>query len=128
MKAGKREMGIRLSPKLFAVQLDDADKEGPENGKVFFSKPVDIAPGTWHSVVLEMVGDTMVGTLDDKMTGHGSDGIIRIIYDHKRTPDGEVLMAAFTEEDVRAGKSVSNKVQLRTLIDRLPQTNQPTDK
>ncbi|MDZ4851243.1 MAG: exo-alpha-sialidase [Pirellulaceae bacterium] len=53
----------------------------------------------------------------------GSDGIIRIIYDHKRTPDGEVLMAAFTEADVRAGKSVSDKVQLRTLIDRLPLTD-----
>jgi hypothetical protein len=63
---------VRVAPKLFAVQLDDADKEGPEKGKIFFSKPVDLAPGTWHSVVLEMVGDTMLGTLDEKVTGHGS--------------------------------------------------------
>lgn len=51
----------------------------------------------------------------------GSDGIIRIIYDHKRTPDGEVLMAAFTEADVRAGRDVSGKVQLRVEVARLPQ-------
>ena len=63
---------IRIAPKLFAVQLDDPDHEGSEKGKVFFTKPVDIAPGTWHTVVLEMVGDTMLGTLDDKITGQGS--------------------------------------------------------
>jgi len=56
------------------------------------------------------------------------DGTIYLIYDHQRTPLGEVLMATFREEDVRAGKSVSDKVKLRTLIDRLPQTNQPKDK
>ncbi len=54
------------------------------------------------------------------------DGTIYIVYDHNRTPDGEVLFATFTEEDVRAGKAVSDKVRLQTLIDRLPQTNQPT--
>ena len=63
---------VRIAPKLFAVQLDDPDKEGPEKGAMFFSKPVDIAPGTWHTVVLEMVGDTMIGTLDDSISGHGS--------------------------------------------------------
>jgi hypothetical protein len=50
----------------------------------------------------------------------GSDGIIRIIYDHKRTPDGEVLMASFTEDDVRAGRDVSGKVRLRVEVARLP--------
>ena len=55
------------------------------------------------------------------------DGTIYIAYDHNRTPDGEVLFATFTEEDVRAGKAVSDKVRLQTLIDRLPQTNQPTN-
>jgi len=50
----------------------------------------------------------------------GSDGIIRIIYDHKRTPDGEVLMASFTEDDVRAGRDVSGKVRLRVKVAKLP--------
>jgi len=55
------------------------------------------------------------------------DGTIYVVYDHNRTPDGEVLFAAFTEKDVRAGKAVSDKVRLRALIHRLPQTHQPTN-
>ncbi len=55
------------------------------------------------------------------------DGTIYLIYDHQRTPLGEVLMATFREEDIRAGKAVSDKLQLRVLIDRLPTSpNQPT--
>jgi predicted neuraminidase len=48
------------------------------------------------------------------------DGTIHIVYDHQRTPLGEVLMATFTEEDVRAGKPVTDKLRLRVLIDHLP--------
>lgn len=59
---------------------------------------------------------------------HAADGTLHIIYDHQRTPLGEVLMATFREEDVRAGKSVSGKVRLRALIDRLPSTTQPTNR
>jgi hypothetical protein len=47
------------------------------------------------------------------------DGTIYIIYDHKRTPDGEILFATFREEDVRAGRAVSDKVRLKTVISRL---------
>ena len=47
------------------------------------------------------------------------DGTIYIIYDHNRTPNGAVLMATFREEDVRAGKPVTDKVRLRIEIDRL---------
>jgi len=55
------------------------------------------------------------------------DGTIYVVYDHNRTPDGEVLFAVFTEEDVRAGKSVSDNVRLRALVDRLSPTNQDTN-
>jgi predicted neuraminidase len=55
----------------------------------------------------------------------GNDGIIRIIYDHNRTPDGEVLMAVFTEEDVRAGREVSGKVRLQVVVDRVPKPTAP---
>lgn len=48
------------------------------------------------------------------------DGTIYIIYDHQRTPLGEVLMATFTEEDIRAGEPVSGKVRLRVPVARLP--------
>jgi hypothetical protein len=47
------------------------------------------------------------------------DGTIYIVYDYNRTPNGEVLMATFTEADVRAGKPVSDKVRLRGEVARL---------
>ena len=48
------------------------------------------------------------------------DGTIYIVYDYKRTPNGEVLMATFTEDDVRASKPVSDKTRLRGEVSRLP--------
>jgi hypothetical protein len=54
------------------------------------------------------------------------DGTIYVVYDHQRTPLGEVLMATFREEDVRAGKAVTDGVRLQAVIDRLPDTTQPT--
>ena len=64
---------IIVAPNRFIVQRDDQDHEGPDKAIVFLTKPVELAPGTWHTVVLEMVGDKMVGTLDGKITGEGSD-------------------------------------------------------
>lgn len=64
---------IMISPNKFTVQRDDQDHDGPDKAIVFLTKPVTLAPGTWHTVVLEMVGDKMVGTLDGKITGEGSD-------------------------------------------------------
>jgi len=45
-----------------------------------------------------------------------ADGVIRIIYDYRRTSDRQILMATFREEDVAAGKAVSGAVQLRQLV------------
>ena len=48
------------------------------------------------------------------------DGTVYIVYDYNRTPDGEVLMATFTEEDVRAGKPVGERYRMRGEVARLP--------
>lgn len=52
----------------------------------------------------------------------GQDGRIHIIYDYNRTPEGQVLMATFTEEDVRAGAPVSGRTEFQVKVARLPQT------
>jgi hypothetical protein len=51
----------------------------------------------------------------------GIDGTIPIIYSHQRTPLGEVLIATCREEDVRAGKAVTDQVRLRGLMSRPPE-------
>jgi predicted neuraminidase len=45
-----------------------------------------------------------------------ADGLIRIIYDYSRTGDRNILIAAFREEDVAAGKPVTDAVRLRQLV------------
>lgn len=44
------------------------------------------------------------------------DGMIRVIYDFSRTGSRHILMATFREEDVVAGKPVSDAVRLRELV------------
>lgn len=48
----------------------------------------------------------------------GPDGTIYVSYDRNRKTEGEVLLARFTEEDVRAGKLVGPKSKLKMLISR----------
>ncbi|MDA0809160.1 MAG: serine hydrolase [Planctomycetota bacterium] len=45
-----------------------------------------------------------------------ADGLIHIIYDFSRTGSRHILMATFREEDVAAGKPVSDDVRLRQLV------------
>ena len=44
------------------------------------------------------------------------DGVIRVIYDFSRTGSRHILMATFREEDIAAGKPVSDAVRLRQLV------------
>ncbi len=68
---------ILIAPGSFRVQRDDNDHEGPDKAVVFLTQPVKIEPGTWHTVVMEMVGDQLVGTLDGKITGKGSNDLFK---------------------------------------------------
>lgn len=66
VNAAKDHMArILITPKSVAVQRDDNDHEGPDKAVVFARFPADLAPGTWHKVRMEMVGDTMLGKVDD---------------------------------------------------------------
>ena len=67
---------VLLGPKIFRAQKDDHDHAGPDKPVVFQSKRVDIAPGEWHTLVVEIVGPEMVATLDGKHTSFGSDDLL----------------------------------------------------
>lgn len=70
---------------------------------------------TWKGgLLLDGRGSTYPDGLQDP------DGTIYVIYDHNRSaPDGHILMATFREEDVRAGRPVTNKVRMAVEIDRI---------
>jgi hypothetical protein len=89
-----------------------AENTGREKLTAFVS---DDDGATW-------TGGLMLDERDDLTYPDGvqaPDGKIYIVYDRNRTPDGIIQLAVFTEDDVRAGKPVSDKVRLKQEIDRL---------
>jgi len=54
------------------------------------------------------------------------DGTIYIIYDYSRTGSKEILMARITEDDVRAGKLVSDNSKLRLQVNQATGMGKPT--
>lgn len=65
---------ISITPKMVTVQRDDNDHEGPDKAVIFARFAADLKPGTWHKVRMEMVGDTMLGMVDD-LVAYGSNGL-----------------------------------------------------
>lgn len=68
---------VMITPTAFRVQKDDHDHDGPDKGVVFLNQAQALEAGTWHRVVLEMVGDTMVATIDGKFSGFGSNDLFK---------------------------------------------------
>lgn len=68
---------VMITPTAFRVQKDDHDHDGPDKGVVFLNQAQAFEAGTWHRVVLEMVGDTMVATIDGKFSGFGSNDLFK---------------------------------------------------
>ena len=64
---------IMIGPSFVQVQRDDNDHEGPDKAVVFGRFKADIKPGTWHKVRMEMVGDTMLGQVDEIIAAGSSE-------------------------------------------------------
>jgi hypothetical protein len=75
---------------------------------------------TWQGGL--MLDDREDVTYPDGVQAPG--GTIYIVYDHNRTPNGEVLMATFTEDDVRAARAVTDQARLRVVITQLREANE----
>lgn len=68
---------VLITPTALRVQKDDHDHDGPDKAVVFLNAAQTFEAGTWHRVVLEMVGDTMVATIDGKLSAFGSDELFK---------------------------------------------------
>lgn len=64
---------IMITPKSVTVQRDDNDHEGPDKAVVFARFPTELTDG-WHKVRLEMIGDKMLGRVDD-LVAWGADAL-----------------------------------------------------
>ena len=74
---------IMITPQSVTVQRDDNDHDGPDKAVVFARLAADFAAGTWHKVRMEMVGDTMLGQVDDLVAWGSSD-----LFKQERTVPG----------------------------------------
>jgi hypothetical protein len=68
---------VLITPTALRVQKDDHDHDGPDKSVIFLNQAQAFEAGTWHTVVLEMVGDTMVATIDGKISGYGRDELFK---------------------------------------------------
>jgi hypothetical protein len=67
---------VIIMPTGFRAQKDDHDHDGPDKAVPFPTKNVPFKSGEWHTVVAEIVGDTMVATVDGANPSAGSDPLL----------------------------------------------------
>lgn len=61
---------LHLDENGFRIRKDDNDHGGPDQAVALGSRALSLAPGAWHTVVLEILGDEMVGTVNgNSLTG-----------------------------------------------------------
>lgn len=64
---------VRINPKGVSVQKDDQDgKNGADKAAVLDTVTVDVKPGEWHALVVELRGPDILATLDGKHTAFGT--------------------------------------------------------
>ena len=68
---------VLITPTSLRIQKDDHDHDGPDKSVIFLNQAQAFEAGSWHRVVLEMVGDTMVATIDGKISGFGRDELFK---------------------------------------------------
>jgi predicted neuraminidase len=108
-----------------------------QSGKLLLVKHGGIAQQTGRSHLTAILSDDdgktwRGGLMLDERAGvsypdgdQTKDGTIFVIYDFNRGHDKEILMARFTEEDVLAGKIVSQNGALRLLVNKATATPPP---
>src|ERR1051325_5143347 len=64
-----------VHPAGFRAQKDDEAHDGPDKAKPFNLVNVPFKPGTWHTVLIEILGEEMVATIEGKSSA-GSDPLI----------------------------------------------------
>jgi len=104
------------SGKLLLVKHDPPSGEGRSHLKAFLS---DDDGANWYGGLL--IDERKHVSYPDAV--QSPEGVVYLIYDRERTRAKEILMATFTEEDVAAGKCVSDKARLRVVVNRATGTN-----
>jgi hypothetical protein len=67
---------VLIRPNGFTVQKDDHDHDGPDKAVVFKTIASPIKEGEWHTVVVEILGQEMLASIDGDKVGFGAHELI----------------------------------------------------
>jgi predicted ATPase len=104
---------VIINPRGFVVQKDDHDHDGPDKAVVFARVPMALAPGEWHTAVVEINGPEMVAQIDSAAkVGFGSHELL----DHPKANFGFTVAggpAEFRDVTVTAAKPRADWVETK---------------
>jgi hypothetical protein len=63
---------VAIRPDGFDVRKDKDKADANDKGAVLGTCKVDIKPGEWHTITIELLGDTMLASLDGKQVAFGA--------------------------------------------------------
>ena len=67
---------VQITPAFIAVQKDKPNAKSEEKPALLDKEKVEIKPGEWHTILIEVSGKDMVASLDGKTVAYGSnDGV-----------------------------------------------------
>ncbi len=75
-KAKGHQCRVSINPAGFTVQKDDSDHEGPDTRVLLQKVTTPIKPGEWHTLVIELLGQEMLASLDGEKVGFGAHAVI----------------------------------------------------
>ena len=99
---------VGISSSGFYLRKDDHDHDGPDRPVVFFTSQDKVESGTWHTITLEMVGETMVAALDGKISGWGTD---KLFSAPKANPGLTVAGQSATFRNFRIWEAASEPIE-----------------
>lgn len=69
---------VIITPTILRVQKDDSDHDGPDKAVILQNAKVTIAPGEWHTLVVELSGNEMLARLDGKHVVFGANDALDV--------------------------------------------------
>jgi len=105
---------VLINPKGFTAQKDDNDHAGPDKALKFGTVDMAIQPGTWHTVLIEIMGEEMVTTIDGKTVAgsHALIGTDKANFGFTVTGDGASVRNLRVWEALPNAQWAKNKKQL----------------
>ena len=111
---------VQITPQLLTVRKDDHDRDGPDKGAILQALKTPVAPGSWHTVLIEIQGSEMLARIDGSAVAYGTNDAI----DQDKTLFGLVVLgdsASFKDLSIWEAQPNPEWASTRARLDRSTQ-------